>query len=195
MRTNKERWMARFLLVFAGLLCCVLLVQDVHSQAVELKRGRLWETVNVTNVGDNWNAFLMEVTCTQWPGYEMQWLSALSGRIPNHNAGSGVSFATMREDSNFVIFATQWWRALDRLVAWEDKRLTEIYSKLPPFNLSRDVFQRCLRNIRVMPVRDVGWCDLGNERRIRAVRRYLKSGRSTTTHPDRESRDGLGAVM
>lgn len=86
------------------------------------------------------------------------------------------------------IFATDWWRAFDSVLASGNERFDDLYATLAPFNLSRDVLQLCKRNIRVLPLRGVGWCDLGNEKRIRNM--HDESERRSERHRTVPSRSG-----
>ncbi|MGH7779124.1 MAG: hypothetical protein ACREQR_04770 [Candidatus Binataceae bacterium] len=51
----------------------------------------------------------------------------------------------------------------------EAEVLARLYNDLPNSSFSDDVLQRCPTNLLVMPMRDVQWCDLGEEERVMQV--------------------------
>jgi mannose-1-phosphate guanylyltransferase len=65
---------------------------------------------------------------------------------------------------------------------WNPHTLADFFASIPHGDFSRDVLERSSGRLRVVPVRDVGWTDLGSPARVEAWlhrRRYRSAGQST----------------
>ena len=59
---------------------------------------------------------------------------------------------------------TYLWKMRDR--EWSEKALLECFASLPFADLSRDILERSVPHLRVVPVRGSGWTDLGTAYRL-----------------------------
>ncbi|MFZ0516038.1 MAG: sugar phosphate nucleotidyltransferase [Acidobacteriaceae bacterium] len=71
----------------------------------------------------------------------------------------------------------------------QESGLREMYSKIPASNFSHDVLSVCPSELAVLPVRGLGWTDLGEPERVLSVLQ-LQPGRVRT-----ESMHGYGAAL
>jgi len=62
-----------------------------------------------------------------------------------------------------------WYGSLYRAMGRDDDAIGWVYENLNAFDLSRDIFEASPQKLRVFPARRVGWCDLGNEDRLKTV--------------------------
>jgi len=56
---------------------------------------------------------------------------------------------------------------------WEDEAARAVYRRLPSVDLSRHVFEVCSENLAVLPVTGIGWSDLGDPARVRAMQERI----------------------
>ncbi len=56
---------------------------------------------------------------------------------------------------------------------WEEAVARAVYGRLSPVDLSRHVFQSSSESLAVLPVSGIGWSDLGDPARVRAIRERI----------------------
>ncbi len=78
-------------------------------------------------------------------------------------AGRAITFSAL-----FAQYSAGWWRTLTR-AAHRPAMLEAAYSVLPESNFSRAVLAHAIDELRVLPLRDAGWSDIGTPDRLERV--------------------------
>jgi len=73
------------------------------------------------------------------------------------------------------------WKMRDR--EWSEQALIECFASLSFTDLSRDILERSVPHLRVVPVRGSGWTDLGTPDRLRSWIHRQRCGAANAREP------------
>lgn len=95
------------------LICSIFfssqLLAQVEANAIFLKRGMLWETINVAKIGPVFQSWQHKGYGMDFPGFDPEYIPQQVGGANTHHAGGGFWMAARRPSAPDTVWAVQDW--------------------------------------------------------------------------------------